>query len=58
MAAVPKPLRGANVRNFTVQVFEDREKPDVFWYDRGLRTAVAYQKHKAPLIFLIVGTGA
>ncbi len=58
VAAEPKPLRGANVRNFNLQVFEDRVKPDVFWYDRGLRSAVAYQDHKAPLIFLIAGTGA
>ena len=57
-AAEPKPLRGANIRRFNLQVFEDREKPDVFWYDRGLRTAVAYQDEKAPLIFLIAGTGA
>jgi len=33
-------------------------KPEVFWYDEGLRTAVAHQETKAPLIFLIAGTGA
>jgi hypothetical protein len=59
VAAEPKPLRGANVDNFNLQVFPDRVTPDVFWYDRGLRTAVAYQDNKkAPLIFLIAGTGA
>ena len=57
--AEPKPLRGANVRNFNLRVFDDRENPETFWYDRGLRTAVAYQdEKKAPLIFLIAGTGA
>jgi hypothetical protein len=59
VAAEPKPLRGANIRNMDLQVFEDRVKPEAFWYDRGLRTAVAYQEDKrAPLIFLIAGTGA
>jgi len=57
--AEPKPLRGANVRNFNLKVFEERENPETLWYDRGLRTAVAYQdEKKAPLIFLIAGTGA
>jgi len=60
VAAEPKPLRGANIRNFHLKVFPDRATPDVFWFDeRGLRTAVAYQDDKkAPLIFLIAGTGA
>ena len=58
LKAEPKPLRGAHIKRFKLNVFEDREKPDIFWYDKGLRTAVAYQKHKAPLIFLIAGTGA
>ena len=57
-AAEPKPLRGANVRNLDLQVFPERKKPEVFWYDLGLRSAVAYQEKKAPLIFLIAGTGA
>ena len=57
-AAEPKPLRGKNIQRFNLQVFDDRERPDVFWYDRGLRSAVAYQDKKAPLIFLIAGTGA
>lgn len=36
----------------------DREKPDVFFYDEGLRFSVAFQDQKAPLVFLIPGTGA
>jgi len=58
LEAEPKRLRGANVKHLKLQVFEDRKKPDIFWYDDGLRTGVAYQEHKAPLIFLIAGTGA
>ena len=56
--AEPKPIRGANVTYMELEVFEDRVKPEVFWYDRGLRSAVVTQDHKAPLIFLIAGTGA
>jgi hypothetical protein len=58
VAAEPEPLRGAHVRNLDLEVFKDRKKPEVFWYDRGLRSAVVYQDKKAPLIFLIAGTGA
>ncbi|GFO53778.1 hypothetical protein GMSM_07850 [Geomonas sp. Red276] len=35
----------------------DQAKPDVFFYDRGLRYTAAFQDHKAPLVFLIAGTG-
>ena len=41
----------------TMVLETDREKPEVFFYDRGLRYTVAFQDHKAPLIFLIAGTG-
>jgi predicted alpha/beta-fold hydrolase len=58
LKAEPAPLRDGHVKHFKLKLFEDRVKPDIFWYDKGLRTAVAYQKHKAPLIFLIAGTGA
>lgn len=32
-------------------------KPEIFFYDRGLRYTVAFQDRKAPLVFLIAGTG-
>ncbi|HTP64837.1 MAG TPA: alpha/beta hydrolase [Geobacteraceae bacterium] len=34
-----------------------QKKPEIFFYDRGLRYTVAFQKQKAPLVFLIAGTG-
>jgi pimeloyl-ACP methyl ester carboxylesterase len=34
----------------------DQKKPELFFYDRGLRYTVAFQNRKAPLIFLIAGT--
>ena len=39
-------------------VFKDRRIPDIFWYARGLRFGFLPQAHKAPLAFVIGGTGA
>ncbi|WP_027716517.1 alpha/beta fold hydrolase [Desulfuromonas sp. TF] len=43
------------VRTMILQT--DQKKPEIFFYDRGLRYTVAFQDHKAPLVFLIAGTG-
>jgi hypothetical protein len=45
-------------RQFVLDIIPDRPKPPIFFYDKGLRCILAYQKHKAPLVFLIGGTGA
>jgi len=42
----------------TMVLETDRKKPEIFFYDHGLRYTVAFQDRKAPLIFLIAGTGA
>jgi hypothetical protein len=41
----------------TMVLETDRKKPEVFFYDHGLHYTVAFQDRKAPLIFLIAGTG-
>jgi hypothetical protein len=41
----------------TMVLETDREKPEIFFYDQGLRYTVAFQNRKAPLVFLIAGTG-
>ncbi|SNB47106.1 alpha/beta fold hydrolase [Geobacter sp. DSM 9736] len=46
------------VKEFTVRPFPRREIPKVFWYEDGLPCALAYQDQKAPLIFVIAGTGS
>jgi hypothetical protein len=46
------------VKLLDLTIFPDRKVPDVFWYNEQLRCALAYQKQKAPLIFVIAGTGA
>lgn len=45
-------------RQLVLDIFPDRKKPQIFFYDEGLRCTFAYQDRKAPLIFLIAGTGA
>jgi len=53
------PLPGKiKVKQLELRVFEDRKVPDVFWYQDKFRYSLAYQKEKAPLIFVIAGTGA
>jgi len=41
----------------TMVLETDLKKPEIFFYDRGLRYTVAFQDGKAPLVFLIAGTG-
>src|SRR4051794_35412655 len=48
-----------NVRVDTVKVLPDRRVPDVLWFEgQGLRYGLVYQETRAPLVFLIAGTGA
>ena len=46
------------VKLLDLTIFPERKVPDIFWYNEKLRCALAYQKGKAPLIFVIAGTGA
>jgi hypothetical protein len=46
------------VKDYSLTVFEDRQIPDVFWYSEGLKFSLVPQKKRAPLIFVIAGTGA
>ncbi len=41
-----------------LEVFPERVPPDALWYGRQLIYSVALQRDRAPLIFLIAGTGA
>jgi pimeloyl-ACP methyl ester carboxylesterase len=55
MPTFPAKMR---TRQLVLDVIPDREKPPVFNYDEGLRCTFAYQKMKAPLVFLIPGAGS
>jgi hypothetical protein len=41
-----------------VVVFPRREVPDIFWYTKALRYALSAQPGRAPLVFILPGTGA
>jgi len=45
-------------RQIVLDIIPDNKKPDIFFYDDGLRCTLAYQDKEAPLVFLIAGTGA
>jgi hypothetical protein len=45
-------------RELVLHIFPNRQIPPIFFYDDGLRCTFAYQKQKAPLVFLIGGAGA
>ncbi|MCP5267480.1 MAG: alpha/beta fold hydrolase [Zoogloeaceae bacterium] len=51
-------LQDIPTRLIDLEVFPDRQVPDAFWYNDRLRSSLAYQEGKAPLIFIIAGTGA
>ncbi|MDT8444912.1 MAG: alpha/beta hydrolase [Desulfuromonadales bacterium] len=46
------------VREFSIQPFPQREIPQVFWYLDKLTCSLVAQKGRAPLVFIIAGTGA
>lgn len=46
------------LREFAVRPFPKRDIPEVFWYEKGLDCSLAYQDHKAPLLFLVAGSGS
>ena len=52
---LPKKIRSKLI---DIVVFEDRQPPDILWYEDSLVCSLAWQKEQAPLIFVIAGTGA
>jgi hypothetical protein len=47
------PMRPRRIR-----IFEDREVPEVIWYNQDMLYSAALQRGDAPVMFLIAGTGA
>lgn len=54
----PKLPEKIPVETLALTVFGKREPPDVLWYWDTFRCSLAYQKGRAPLIFIVAGTGA
>ncbi len=54
-AELPEQVR---TRRLVLPPLPGTPRPDIFYYDEGVRCTLAGQDGKAPLIFLIAGTGA
>ncbi len=46
-----------NYKLFKLKVYKDRKIPKYFWYNDKITYSLLEQKEKAPLIFIIAGTG-
>lgn len=55
---IPEFPAHMRTRQLVLDVFPGRKRPPIFFYDEGLRCTFAYQERKAPLVFLIAGSGA
>ncbi|MFO1431547.1 MAG: alpha/beta fold hydrolase [Candidatus Competibacteraceae bacterium] len=51
------PGREVHHKRVELTVFKDRTQPDLLWFDSKLHNGLIYQNGKAPLIFIIAGTG-
>ena len=47
-----------HTRRLVLDVIPERARPPIFFYDDGLSCTLAYQKKRAPLVFLIAGSGS
>jgi esterase/lipase len=45
-------------KELVLELIPELKKSDVFFYDKGLLCTFAYQDKKAPLVFIIAGTGS
>lgn len=54
----PDLPKSINSKRLLLEVIPGLSVPEVFYYNEGLRCTFAYQDKKAPLIFLIAGTGS
>lgn len=54
----PRPAaRDMRYRRIDLTVFPDRQMPYVLWFNSALRNGMLYQSYRAPLLFIIAGTG-
>lgn len=53
----PLPAK-INIKSLELKVFKEREIPSILWYTKNLEYSLVAQKHKAPLVFAISGTGS
>ncbi|MGL4253478.1 MAG: serine/threonine protein kinase [Fusobacteriaceae bacterium] len=46
------------VENYVLDNYTQKKLPESLWYQKGFKYSLVKQKEKAPLIFIIAGTGA
>ncbi|MGL4402710.1 MAG: serine/threonine protein kinase [Fusobacteriaceae bacterium] len=46
------------VENYTLENYAEKKIPESLWYQKGFKYSLVKQKGKAPLVFIIAGTGA
>jgi len=54
----PELPKEINAKRLVLEVIPGLTIPEIFYYNEGLRCTVALQDKKAPLVFLIAGTGS
>jgi len=54
----PELPKEINAKRLVLDVIPGMTKPEIFYYNEGVRCTFAYQDKKAPLVFLIAGTGS
>jgi hypothetical protein len=57
-ALKPEFPKKIHSKRLVLEIIPDAMKPDIFYYDEGLKCTFAYQNTKSPLVFLIAGTGS
>ncbi|MBL4739663.1 MAG: hypothetical protein JKY12_01635 [Sneathiella sp.] len=63
IVGTPSTMKGIlpsdiGVQERTLPILAEKKAPDGLWYNRDLKYSVALQDNKAPLVFVIAGTGA
>jgi pimeloyl-ACP methyl ester carboxylesterase len=46
------------IDELALPTFPERRIPEILWWNDKLRFSLVYQQHRAPLIFVVAGTGA
>ncbi len=52
------PLEDIKISEYKISTDMEKKIPENFWYQKGYKFSLVKQKSRAPLIFIIAGTGA
>ncbi len=51
------PFRDVNYKRVNLTLLQNQPMPDLLWFNSILRNGLLYQRDRAPLIFIVAGTG-